>query len=237
MEWEETKSASCSEEGEMSRGCYFCDFIEIQIMPTTEHTYIATVTPPTCTEKGYTTYTCACGDSYVAGETAAIPHTMGEWKETKAPTCTAEGEKTRTCTGCDYTETETLPKTEHTYIATVTPPTCEEGGYTTYTCRCGDSYTDDPTAPAGHSYGEWIMTEPGVEAHTCSACGKTETRKAVPVYDIDGNGATEDADLTLLMSVLVGNTSAEELVTDLDFDGKLTVYDCVLLMQYLKTLA
>ncbi len=30
------------------------------------HTYSKAVTAPTCTEKGYTTYTCACGDSYVS---------------------------------------------------------------------------------------------------------------------------------------------------------------------------
>ena len=29
------------------------------------HTYEPTVTAPTCTERGYTTYTCECGDSYV----------------------------------------------------------------------------------------------------------------------------------------------------------------------------
>ena len=75
-----------------------------------------------------------------------------------------------------------------------------------------------------------------METGTCSTCGKTETRKATPNYDVDGNGTIEETDLTLLMSVLVGNTSAEELSTDMDFDGKLTVYDCVLLMQYLETL-
>ena len=30
-----------------------------------EHTYTPTVTAPTCTKQGYTTYTCACGESYV----------------------------------------------------------------------------------------------------------------------------------------------------------------------------
>ena len=30
------------------------------------HAYQATVTAPTCTEQGYTTYTCECGESYVA---------------------------------------------------------------------------------------------------------------------------------------------------------------------------
>jgi len=36
--------------------------------PVGEHSYTAVVTPATCTEVGYTTYTCACGDSYVIYE-------------------------------------------------------------------------------------------------------------------------------------------------------------------------
>ena len=42
--------------------------------PVHTHDYQAVVTAPTCTEKGYTTYTCACGDSYVADEVAALGH-------------------------------------------------------------------------------------------------------------------------------------------------------------------
>ncbi len=39
------------------------------------HTYIANVTEPTCTEKGYTTYSCPiCGSSFVGSETAANGH-------------------------------------------------------------------------------------------------------------------------------------------------------------------
>ena len=39
------------------------------------HDYQAAVTAPTCTEKGFTTYTCAkCGDSYTGDETAALGH-------------------------------------------------------------------------------------------------------------------------------------------------------------------
>ena len=40
------------------------------------HNYTAVVTPPTCIEAGYTTYTCACGDSYVADEVAALGHAV-----------------------------------------------------------------------------------------------------------------------------------------------------------------
>ena len=47
------------------------------------HNYFSTVTPPTCTEQGYTTYTCECGDSYIADEVVAIGHTeiVDEGKE------------------------------------------------------------------------------------------------------------------------------------------------------------
>ena len=54
-----------------------------------EHSYTAVVTAPTCTEGGYTTYTCECGDSYVADEVAALGH---EWKGTSCVRCDATRE-------------------------------------------------------------------------------------------------------------------------------------------------
>lgn len=36
------------------------------------HTYTSVLTPPTATENGYTTYTCACGDSYIGDEVPAL---------------------------------------------------------------------------------------------------------------------------------------------------------------------
>jgi len=53
------------------------------LLPTTDvftltvpdHNYIPHVTAPTCTEKGYTTYTCTeCGDSYTADEVEMLEH-------------------------------------------------------------------------------------------------------------------------------------------------------------------
>lgn len=38
------------------------------------HDYEIVVTEPTCTEDGYTTYTCGCGDTYVDDETDATGH-------------------------------------------------------------------------------------------------------------------------------------------------------------------
>ena len=43
------------------------------------HSYSAVVTPPTCSERGYTTYTCACGYSYVANYTNIVPHNYSNY--------------------------------------------------------------------------------------------------------------------------------------------------------------
>ena len=76
-----------------------------------EHSYTAVVTPPTCTAKGYTTHTCACGDSYVDTYVDALGHAWDSGKVTKQPTATETGVRTYTCTRCSATKTETIPAT------------------------------------------------------------------------------------------------------------------------------
>ena len=74
-----------------------------------EHDYVAVVTPPSCTEKGYTTYTCRnCGHSYKGNEVDATGHTWGEWKVVKEATTTETGKKERVCERCDYKETAVI---------------------------------------------------------------------------------------------------------------------------------
>ena len=158
------------------------------------HSYKDIVTAPTCTEKGYTTHTCACGDSYVDAYTDALGHAWDNGKVTKEPTETETGVKTFTCTRCGETKTETIPKLahEHSYKAVVTAPTCTEKGYTTHTCACGDSYVDTYTDALGHAWDngkvtkEPTETETGVKTFTCTRCGetKTETIPATGVIDV-----------------------------------------------------
>ena len=76
-----------------------------------EHSYTDVVTPPTCTEKGYTTHTCACGHSYVDTYTDALGHAWDGGTVTKQPTATETGVRTYTCTRCNATKTETIPAT------------------------------------------------------------------------------------------------------------------------------
>ena len=74
---------------------------------------------------------------------------------------------------------EKAPEHEHEYEAVVTAPTCTEGGYTTYTCSCGDSYVADETPALGHT--EEVI--PGKEA-TCTETGLTEGVKCAVCGEI-----------------------------------------------------
>ena len=51
------------------------------------HNYGETVTAPTCTVDGYTTHTCACGDSYVDSPVSATGHSFTEKIEDAAHLC------------------------------------------------------------------------------------------------------------------------------------------------------
>ena len=159
-----------------------------------KHSYKAVVTAPTCTEKGYTTHTCACGDSYVDTYVDALGHAWDNGKVTKEPTETETGVKTFTCTRCGETRTETMPVIPHvhSYKDVVTAPTCTEKGYTTHTCACGKSYVDTYVDALGHAWEEGKVTkeptetESGVKTFTCTRCGetKTETIPATGVMDV-----------------------------------------------------
>ena len=59
-------------------------------------------------------------------------------------------------------------KPEHDYSTKVTDPTCDEMGYTTYTCSdCGDVHKDDYVDKLGHIYGDLIIGE----KETCTTSG------------------------------------------------------------------
>ena len=135
------------------------------------HSYTSVVTSPTCTEDGYTTHTCSCGDSYRDNAIPARGHQWDEGVITIEPTETETGLKTYTCLVCGYVNEEIIPELshQHSYESVVTPPSCTEAGFTTHTCVCGDSYIDSPIPATGHT----PVTDPAVEA-TCTQNGLTE---------------------------------------------------------------
>ena len=109
-----------------------------------EHEYTAVVTDPTCTAGGYTTYTCVCGDTYTADETAALGHDYQA--VVTDPTCTEQGYTTHTCTRCNdsYTDSETAALGHDWDDGVVTvQPTIDKEGVRTFTCtRCGETRSE-----------------------------------------------------------------------------------------------
>ena len=64
---------------------------------------------------------------------------------------------------------------EHAYKSQQIKATCEHGGYTKYTCTCGDSYTENTTSKTSHSYSKKVVKSTclaeGYTKYTCDVCG------------------------------------------------------------------
>ena len=65
----------------------------------------------------------------------------------------------------------TEPPHEHSYTSSILSATCTEAGYTTYTCQCGDSYTDNHEGALGHNYKSTVIeaTKQNVAIHNTLA--------------------------------------------------------------------
>ena len=200
-----TKEPTEEAAGVKTYTCKTCKTTRTETLDPLAHThkYTDKVTPPTCTEKGYSTHTCACGHSYVDSYTNILGHSWDNGKVTKEATETTEGTKTFTCTRCKETRTQAIPKLSHThkYTSQVTAATCTTQGYTTYTCTCGNSYKDDYVNPKGHTQvvdkgKAATCTESGLTdgAH-CSVCG-TMTKKQETIlvlgHSWDGGKVTKE---------------------------------------------
>ena len=67
----------------------------------------------------------------------------------------------------------------HSYSRQVVAPTCSEGGYTIFTCSCGESYTGNYTSATGQH--RWVPDYEEVPVyedrgiHVCNVCGKDIT--------------------------------------------------------------
>lgn len=149
-EWVTTLEPTTESTGEAMRQCAVCLEVETRTLPKVDpnhtHSYSAVVTAPTCTQAGYTTYTCSCGDSYQGAYVAATGHSYTT--TTIAPTESQRGYDLHICAACgasykdNYTdpvtsETES-PQTEATQGESQTSPTepseTEAGTQTVFTC-------------------------------------------------------------------------------------------------------
>lgn len=138
------------------------------------HQWQDTVTAPDCTSQGYTTHTCKlCGEVEKDNYTDAVGHKWGAWETVQEATTTATGLAQQKCSVCGKTQNRTIDKLptadhKHSYKSTVTTePTCSQTGVKTFTCSCGDTYTE--TIPkTNHNYKSTVVKP------TCTTRGYTE---------------------------------------------------------------
>lgn len=166
------KEPTCTEPG-WTEGirCSRCGKIENSVeLPAEGHIYVAEKHEATCTEAGYTVYTCSvCGDTYIEEGEAALGHTGGK--------ATCQGPAICERCGKPYGE-----KGDHKYVATVVAPTCVHEGYTEYTCEyCGKTYKADYKAKAPHEFDEGVVTkkptctQDGEITYHCKNCDASYT--------------------------------------------------------------
>ena len=133
-----------------------------------KHNFVGVVTAPTCTEQGFTTYTCECGESYVDYQ---VPATGHSWKDA---TCT----EPQICLVCNAVGSNRLGHVQ--VVVEGTDPTCTEDGLTQgISCkRCNEVIVFQNTIPAlGHIVVKDVRVAPtctqtGLTAGShCSRCG------------------------------------------------------------------
>ena len=172
---------------------------------------------------------CACGEG-----TDTQPSQPTQGSQATKPSQDKPDDKTTT-PSAEPTQPSTAPH-EHSYTSVVTPPTCTEKGYTTYTCACGDSYTADQVDVVEHDYQETARVEAtsnqdGSVTYTCSFCGDAYTEVLNATGSI-GLAYEHNSDGTLTV-VGLGTCTDSHVVIPAYVDGvKVTAigrrafYDC-----------
>ena len=120
-DWIVDVQATETTEGSQHKKCTVChEVLDTEVIPTLSHEceYTKKVTDPTCTERGYTTYTCECGASYVDNYVDALDHDI-VIDEAVAPTCKdtglTEGSHCSRCVDKTVAQ-ETVPAIGHNFV-------------------------------------------------------------------------------------------------------------------------
>ena len=176
------------EEGIMENICSKCKHVQISLIPKLEHTheYNETVYLPSCTEKGYSKYECACGNSYIGKETELLPH---EYNKTIVPsTCTEKGYTEYTCS-CGHTyrgDYTSLSKHVYGEWKILKEATEEQVGQKEKECIYCDNKVKEEIAklPHTHKYLGYVIaatcTEKGYTKYVCE-CGSKYKADETPI--------------------------------------------------------
>lgn len=202
-----------------------------------------------CDKKGTQEKYCDICNRFIAKEDIpTTAHSCNEWTVVTEADCKTEGLKTGVCGTCKNPIEEKIPKTDHSYNAVVTAPDCTNKGYTTYTCKCGDSYVSDYVEEYGHTEGDWVTVEepdvgkPGKREKRCTVCKALLDEDTIdalaPEYvlgDVNGNGEIEKYDYILVKRAVLKTVTLNEtqlLAADVNGKDGVEKYDYILVKRH-----
>ena len=177
-----------------------CLFALTACEPPHEHSYTTQVVSPTCTEQGYTIYTCECGENYNDDYINALGHNYTKSYTWNGASCIA----TATCSNNSaHVETETVAGT-YVKDADATCTTAENGHYVatftnslfaTQTTATGST---EVGVALNHNFDAPIYSWDGINCTATRVClndsthVETETVAGVYVKDADATCTTAE---------------------------------------------
>ena len=195
-EWETTKNATCTLDGNKERYCS-CGEKQVSSIPMTEHTFGKwdVVESATCTEQGVEARFCSCGEK----ETAVIAATGHTWINDNCI-------QAKTCSACGFTEGIALGHTTTNGVCT----RCNEKIYIANSCTfiCADAL---PKTYSSSTYYEYtygyavphVKTKISAMTYTVNSYGNVElvfdcevtylwkiTHSSLSIQILDSNGYT-----------------------------------------------
>ena len=138
------RAPTCDKEGYTSNVCVSCgaEFKTKYTLPL-GHTITQTVFAPTCTDVGYTYYSCECGYNYTSDYLPPVGHSYTvQVIEMK---CESTGYTQYTCSVCEHSyKGNFVEATGHIMSEEVYLPQKDAAGYTKHSCQnCDYIYKDD----------------------------------------------------------------------------------------------
>ena len=118
---------------------------------------------------------CSCGEK----ETET--HTFDSGKVTKKATSTAAGTKTYTCIRCGATESEVIPKLQHTHSYGSWSDDRNGSTHSRF-CSCGEKETAHHSFDSGKITKEPTYSSAGSILYTCTTCGAVKS-ESIPKLD------------------------------------------------------
>ncbi len=212
---------TCSEPGQTSGMiCEDCGkwIIEPKMISVIPHKYNSSIIPSTCTERGYTLYTCkVCSASYSDNYQPTLEHDLS-YEVVKKSSCSEQGLMEATCTICLDTFTKIIEKTDHQPSLRYVDDFCNNN-------PIGEIYCvdcDELISMFGHHYSvEYVSptcTEFGKEIYECSICGDSYQKTIAPIGHIKGEEVVHESTCKEKGCIEVLCLNCDEVISEIELE-------------------